>query len=79
VSINKTGTVGSERSNLVLIVQLSFIYFLQEGVSIDGVLDWILDLLASLTQLVITLNYSVIANFRTLQISRAHRLVFSVC
>jgi hypothetical protein len=31
------------------------------------------------TQLVITLNYSAIADLHTLQITRAHRLVFSVC
>jgi hypothetical protein len=30
------------------------------------------------TQLVITLNYSAIANFHTLQIARARKLVFSV-
>jgi hypothetical protein len=31
------------------------------------------------TQLVITLNYSSIAHLHTSQITRAHRLVFSVC
>jgi hypothetical protein len=31
------------------------------------------------TQLVTTLNYSVIADLHILQIIRAHRLVFSVC
>jgi ethanolamine utilization microcompartment shell protein EutS len=31
------------------------------------------------TQLVITFNYSAIADLHTLQITRAHRLTFSVC
>jgi hypothetical protein len=31
------------------------------------------------TQLVITLNYSAISNFYTLQITITHTLVFSVC
>jgi hypothetical protein len=39
-------------------------------------LDWILDLLTILTQLIITLNYSAIANFHTLQITRAHTKSF---
>jgi hypothetical protein len=48
-------------------------------VTLDGVLDWILDLLITLTQRVITLNYGAIANFYNLQITIAHRLVFPVC
>jgi hypothetical protein len=31
------------------------------------------------TQLIITLNYSAIADLHTLQITRAYRLVFSAC
>jgi hypothetical protein len=39
-------------------------------------LDCILDLLTTLTQLAITLNYSAIANFQTLQFSGAHARYF---
>jgi hypothetical protein len=46
---------------------------------IDGVLDWILDSMTTLTQLVITLNYSAIANFQTLKITTAHATSFKVC
>jgi hypothetical protein len=49
------------------------------SVTLSGVLDWILDLLTNFnTQLIITLNYSTIANFYTLQFTRAHRLGFFV-
>jgi hypothetical protein len=47
-------------------------------VAIDGVSDSLLDLLTALTQLVITFNFSVIANLHILQTTVAHILVFSV-
>jgi hypothetical protein len=43
------------------------------------VLDWILGLLATLTQLVIKHNYGAITNFHTLQFSRAHAKPFPAC
>jgi hypothetical protein len=39
------------------------------SVTLDGVWDWIFDLLTTLTQLTITLNYRIIANFDTLQLT----------
>jgi hypothetical protein len=51
-----------------------------DGVTLDGVLDWILDLLTTFnTQLVITLNYSVIVNFHILQITKKHVMTFLAC
>jgi hypothetical protein len=52
------------------------------GVALDRDLVWILDfrfLDHFNTQLVITLNYSAIANFHNLQITRAHAKSFPAC
>jgi hypothetical protein len=45
-------------------------------VTLEGVLEWILDLLTTLTQLVTTLNYSGIAHFRTFRVLYGTRYVF---
>jgi hypothetical protein len=46
------------------------------GVTIDGVLDWILNLLTTLGTIS---NYSVTADLRTLQFTTAHAEPFPVC
>jgi hypothetical protein len=47
-------------------------------VTINGALNWILDLLPTLTQFVITLNSNAIAYLNTLQITRAYAKSFPV-
>jgi hypothetical protein len=51
------------------------------SVTLDGVLDWILDLLATLTQqvIIITLNYGAIANLHTLQFTTTHAKSLPAC
>jgi hypothetical protein len=44
--------------------------------TIDGVLDWLLDLLTTLARNVITLNYTTIADFHTLQVTVMHTKFF---
>jgi hypothetical protein len=46
---------------------------------VDGVLDWMSNLLTTLTHIVSTLNCSVIADLYNLQIIVTHTLVSSVC
>jgi hypothetical protein len=49
-------------------------------VTLDGVLDWILDLLTTFNiQLVITLNYSTITDFNTSPITPARTKSFPAC
>jgi hypothetical protein len=49
------------------------------GVTLNGALDWWLDLVIHFnTQLITTLNYSAIADLHTLQFTRAYSLVFLV-
>jgi hypothetical protein len=47
--------------------------------TLDGVWDWIFDLLTAYTQLGITINGSAIANLHTLQITTAHLRLFPAC
>jgi hypothetical protein len=46
------------------------------SVNFDWILDWILNLLTTLAHIVITLNYSPIANFHTLQFTTARSKSF---
>jgi hypothetical protein len=48
----------------------------REGVTLDGVLDWILDLWSTSTQLAVTLNYSAIADLHISQIAITHAKSF---
>jgi hypothetical protein len=52
----------------------------RDGVTLNGVLDWRLDLLSTLhTQHVITPNHSAIADLHTLQINVTHAKSFPAC
>jgi hypothetical protein len=48
------------------------------SVTPDGFLDCILKLLTTLTQLVITLNYSAVADLHTLQLTVTHTSVLGL-
>jgi hypothetical protein len=62
--------------NVVVLINLDYGQILIQSrvrVIIDEVLDWVLDLLTTWnTRLVITLNYSAIANLHTLLFTRTH-------